>query len=223
VCPIPRQLAGHFSFILCNRRSICGLLVSNIPEDEGMRQETQFRKVLPVVQTTLAVFFGGWGLWLRNSILSQPFFGSTLWTSTARFHVWPWPIKFATILNLPVMFAGLLLSWPLDYLRPGLPEWVSSLPVLLLIPLFWHWLGSWADKHFNSGSTEDHERWLWALLLFFIFVCAAASSISGYVGGHASYLEFGIGIWLGIALSSMVAGALRRLKSKVALPPPSPD
>jgi hypothetical protein len=101
-----------------------------------MSPGTLFRKVLQVVQTALAAFFGGWGLWLRNSILRQPFFDSTLWNSSARFHFWPWPLKLAAILNLPAMFAGVLLSWPPHYLRPGLPEWVSKLPVLLLIPLF---------------------------------------------------------------------------------------
>lgn len=40
-----------------------------------MVQGSQFRKVLPVLQTALAVFFGGWGLWLRNSVLSRPFLG----------------------------------------------------------------------------------------------------------------------------------------------------
>ena len=35
---------------------------------------TKFRKVLPASQTALAVLFGGWGLWIRNSILSQPLF-----------------------------------------------------------------------------------------------------------------------------------------------------
>jgi hypothetical protein len=61
---------------------------------------TQFRTVLPVLQTVLAVLFGGWGLWLRNSILGKPFLeNSTLWNSTARFHVWPF--KFAAIMNMP--------------------------------------------------------------------------------------------------------------------------
>jgi len=68
------------------------MLVSNGPNDEGMVQGTQFRKVLPVLQTALAVFFVGWGLWLRNSVLSRPFLGSsTGWSSTLRFHFWPWP------------------------------------------------------------------------------------------------------------------------------------
>jgi hypothetical protein len=117
--------------------------VSNYYIDEDMVGGTQFRKVLPALQTTIAISFGGWGLWLRNSILSRPFWSSTGWNSTAAFHVWPWPFKFAAILNMPAFLAGGLLSWPLDYLWPGLPEWVSALPVLLVIPLLWYWVGSW--------------------------------------------------------------------------------
>jgi hypothetical protein len=180
-----------------------------------MVRETQFRKVLPVLQTAIAISFGGWGLWLRNSILSRPFWGSTGWNSTALFHVWPWPLKFAMILNMPALLASVLLSWPLDYFRPGLPEWVSDLPVLLLIPFFWYWLGSSADKSIGAGNING-ERWGWTLLLLFIFVCAAASSISGYVGGYTSFVVFAIAIWLVVAIGVKVSTTSGKHKSKVA-------
>jgi hypothetical protein len=32
------------------------------PSGEGMVKEIQFRKALPVFQTAIAIFFGGWGL-----------------------------------------------------------------------------------------------------------------------------------------------------------------
>lgn len=182
-----------------------------------MVQGHQFRKVLPVSQTVLAVFFGGWGLWLRNSVLSRPFFGSsTGWDSTLRFHYWPWPLKFAAILNMPAFLASGLLSWPLDYLRPGLPEWVSALPVLLFITLLWYWVGSWADKNVISENDRKSERRRWILFLLFILVCAAASSISGYVGGYTSYVVFGIAIWLIVAIGVKASIALRKRKSKAA-------
>ena len=187
--------------------------MSNI---ESMVERTQFRKVLPVSQTGLAVLFGGWGLWIRNSILSQPFFeNSTLWNFTARFHVWPWPFKFAAILNMPAFLASGLLSWPLDYLRPGLPEWVSALPVLLLIWLLWYWVGSCADKNVSSEKNRNSERWRWISLLLFIFVCAAVSSISKFVGGYTSYVVFGIAIWSVVAVG-VKASTSRNRKSKVA-------
>src|ERR1019366_6599273 len=98
-------------------------LVSNIDEAQLMAQINQFRKILPFTQIGLAILFGGWGLWIRNAILSRPFvLGMNGWKSTARFHVWPWPFKFAVVLNLPAFLAGALVSWPLDALRPGLPE-----------------------------------------------------------------------------------------------------
>jgi hypothetical protein len=178
---------------------------------------TKFRKVLPASQTALAVLFGGWGLWIRNSILSQPFFGSsTLWNSTARFHVWPWPFKFAAILDMPAFLASSLLSWPLDYLRPGLPEWVSALPVLLLVWLLWYCIGSWTDKNVSSEKNKNGERWTWIFLLLFIFVCAAASSISGFIGGYTSYLVFGIAIWSSVVAMGVKTSTARNRKSKVA-------
>jgi hypothetical protein len=175
-----------------------------------MIQRTQFRSVLPVLQTVLAVFFGGRGLWLRNSILSRPFLGtSTGWESTLRFHVWPWPLKFAVILNMPAILAGGLLTLPLQYLRPGLTEWVAALPVLLVIFLFWYWVGSWADSNIS-------ERARWILLPFFILVCAAVSSISEYVGGYTSYVLFGIAIWSIVAVGAIASAGLRKRNSKVA-------
>lgn len=175
-----------------------------------MIQRTQFRSVSPILQTVLAVFFGGRGLWLRNSILSRPFLGTyTGWDTTLRFHVWPWPLKFAVILNMPAFLAGGLLAWPREYLRPGLPEWVTALPVLLVIPLFWYWVGSWADRNIN-------ERARWILLPVFILLCAAASSISEYVGGHTSYVLFGIAIWSIVIVGAKAFAGLRKRNSKVA-------
>jgi hypothetical protein len=182
-----------------------------------MVQGAQFRKVLPILQTALAVLFGGWGLWLRNSVLSRPFLGSsTGWDSTLRFHFWPWPFKFAAILNMPAFLAGLILSWPLDYLRPGLPEWVSILPVLLFIPLLWYWVGSWPDKIIGSDRNRNSKRGRWSLLLLFMLVCAATSSISERVGGYTSYLEFGVAIWLILAIGVKASTALRKRTSKIA-------
>ena len=191
-------------------------LVSNIPGNEDIALRTQFRKLLPVSQTVLATICGGWGLWLRNSVLSRPFWGnSTGWDSTLRFHYWPWPFKFAAILNMPAFLTSGLLSMPLDYLRPGLSEWVSALPVLLFIPLLWYWVGAWADKNINFGKSVNSERKRWILLLFFILVCAAASSIPDYVAGYTGYVLFGIAIWLVLAIGMKVSIALGKRKSKV--------
>ena len=186
-------------------------------DNKGMVLETQFRKVLPALQTAIAVSFGGWGLWLRNSILSRPFLGSsTGWDSTAVFHVWPWPLKFAMILNMPALLASVLLAWPLDYVWPGLSKWVSDLFVLLLIPLFWYWLGSWADKCVRPENRRNGERKRWVLLLVFIAVCSAATWISGYIGGYTSHVLFGIAIWLLVAIGVKISTTSRKGKSSVA-------
>jgi hypothetical protein len=174
-------------------------------------QESQFRRILPVLQTALAIFFGGWGLWIRNSILSLPFWGnSTSWDSTLRFHVWPWPLKFAAILNMPAFLAGSLLSWPLPTLRtPGLSEAFWDLPVLLFVPLLWYLIGAWLDQMRGKDKNKSAVKGKWMLLLAFSAICAAAALIPYSVGGYVSYFPSGILIWL-IAILGMVRSMVSR-------------
>lgn len=179
-----------------------------------MVEGAQFRKVLPALQTALAFLFGGWGLWIRHSILSRPFFGdSILWNTTARFHVWPWPYKFAVVLNMPAFLIGLLLSWPLDALRPGLPESVLLLPALLLVPLLWYLAGLWLDKRKGAGQNKRVRNRVWTILLLFIAVCAAASSIPSSVWGYTNYIEFGAMIWMTVAVGFVVSAIVRKYQS----------
>lgn len=117
---------------------------------------------------------------------------------------------------MPAFLAGSILSWPLDHFRPGLPEWVSFLPVLLFVPLLWYWVGSWSDKSVNSDKSRNSKWGRWILFLLFIVVCAAAASVSENVGGHTGYLGFGIAIWLIAAIGARAFTALRRRTSKVA-------
>jgi hypothetical protein len=183
-----------------------------------MAEGSQFRKILPVLQTALAVFFGGWGLWVRNSILNLPFWGnSTSWDSTARFHVWPWPLKFASVLNMPAFLAGGLLSWPLPALQsPGLSETVSYLPMLLFVPLLWYLVGAWLDQMRGKDKDKSAVKGKWMLLLAFSVICAAGSSIPESVGGYVSYFPSGILIWL-IAILGMVRSMVsRKRRSRAA-------
>src|ERR1700722_4279798 len=133
-----------------------------------MIQQAHFRKLLPLAQTFIAAVFGAWGLLLRDSIIRN----SLGWNSTLRFHVWPWPFKFAAILNMPAFIAGALVSWPLASLRPGLPESVSILPTLLFVPLLWYLVGSWADRISRSAQSRN-TRFVFSIsFLLFTLVCA---------------------------------------------------
>jgi hypothetical protein len=182
-----------------------------------MVQGTQFRRILPILQTVLAAVFGGSGIWLRNSILSRPFWGdATWWDSTAAFHVWPWPFKFAAILNMPAFLAGLLLSWPIDALRPGLPEWVSLSPTLFLVPLLWYRIGSWLDHRSSGEMNRASGTRRWALLAIFIFICGAASSIPSRIGGNMSYIPLGIVIWVAVAIPMKTSSASRKHETRAA-------
>jgi hypothetical protein len=104
-----------------------------------MGQTAQFRKILPVSQVVFAVLLGGWGEWLRYTTLNRPFFGGTWWDSTARFHVWPWPLKIALVVNLPVLVGAGLVSVPLDAVRfPAIPEWLFYVMMLPFVALLWY-------------------------------------------------------------------------------------
>jgi hypothetical protein len=188
------------------RESFGRSLVSNIRGPRLMARMNELRRVLPLTQTGVAILFGGWGLWIRNAILSRPFFpGVSGWESTARFHIWPWPFKFAAVLNLPAFLASALVSWPLDALWPVLSESVSILLALVFVYLLWSWIGSWLDR--KRTEHKDTMKRQCIGLSVFVAICAAASSIPQSVGGYASYLPAGILVWLtaavGIALWGM--------------------
>ena len=136
-----------------------------------MGREIRFRKLLPVAECGLAALFGVLGLWQRSKTLSGSFWGDqTLWQSTTRFHVWPWPYKFAVISNLPGVFAGLLLSWPLGLIWPGMSEYTEAVPPLLFAAILWYWVGSRLDRRWRLT-----ERVPWIALSIFTLVCLAGA------------------------------------------------
>jgi hypothetical protein len=158
-----------------------------------MARERRFGTVLPVAQLGLAGLFGSIGLWQRSTILSRPFFeGQTMWDSTARFHVWPWPYKFAVISNLPAVLVGLLPAWPLGVLWPGVSEYVANIPFFLLIPLLWYWVGCQLDRRWH---VSDKTPWI-ALFIFTLICLVGAFLPLGYTG----YLPYGLAVWFAAAV-----------------------
>jgi len=154
-----------------------------------MTLTSQFRRILPVSQITLAILFGGWGLWQRNQILSHDYLFGIGWNTTARFHVWPWPFKFAVILNLPAFIAGLFLSWPISAAKPDLPETVQFAPSLLFVDVLWYWIGLRLDQHWGV-----RQRAPWALAAVFIAVCLTGALVPmGYTG---FLIPYGALVWL---------------------------
>ena len=175
-----------------------------------MFRHSQFRKVLPLLQTVVAISFGSWGLWIRNSILSSTFLGdSTGWDSTLRFHVWSRPLKFAAILNLPALLAGAVLSLPLGYFRTRFSGWAWVIPTLLCVSLLWYWLGRRADKYVTVEKHPRGERRVWVLLLLFMLICATSASTDELAGSHTIWVLFGIGIWLLVGVAISILGSRR--------------
>ena len=177
-------------------------------------EQAQFRKLLPLLQTPIAIAFGGWGLWIRHSILSRPFLGDpTGWDSTLRFHVWPWPLKFVAILNLPALLAGVVLSLPLGYFRTRFSEWAWTLPTLLCVSLLWYWVGRRVNGHLRAEEHTREKRKVWFLLLLFIVACAAAALTDELASVHGIWVLFGIGIWLlaGLAIPLLESRRWKRV------------
>jgi len=145
---------------------------------------------LPVAQVGLAALLGGLGLWERAAILNHPIFdaGQTLWNSTARFHVWPWPWRFAVVTNTPAFLAWSLLGWPIGERWPTLPEGVIAAPSLLLVAVLWYWVGSRLDRRW---TLSDWTPWV-ALFAFTVVSLAAALLPPRYV----DYLPYGFAIWV---------------------------
>jgi hypothetical protein len=160
-----------------------------------MTRRLRFRTILPVAEFALAALFGGLGLWERAAILNRPGFGAgqTLWDSTARFHVWPWPFRFAVVTNLPAFLAWSLLGWPISLCWPTLPEGAINAPSLLLVAMLWYWVGSRLDRRW---SVSDKAPWL-ALFAFSVVSLAGALVRLGYV----DYLSYGFVIWVIVALT----------------------
>ena len=153
-----------------------------------MISRPQFRLILPVFQVALAALFGGWGLWQRNRILSHDYLFGIGWNTTARFHVWPWPYKFAAVSNLPALFAGLLLTIPIGALRPTLSEATQLAPTLVFVQFLWRWVGSRLDQRW---TVSDRTPWV-ATFLFMILSLAGALLPMGYT----VFLPYGLALWV---------------------------
>ena len=167
-----------------------------------MPTQLQLRKVLPISQTLLAVAFGGWGLWERITSINDSWLG---WNSTLRFHVWPWPFKFAVVQNIPAFLIGLLLSWPIDSFKPGLPEWVSLLPSLLLVPLLWYLIGAWLDRKRVLERTSVET----VVLIFGVFTAVSliVAVSSGWIFGfYTTFIPLGILYWIALAIATYLLG-----------------
>jgi len=183
-----------------------------------MRKGIRFRMLLPAAETVLAGLFGGIGLWQRNQILDRPFLGGqTLWESTARFHVWPWPYKFAAISNMPAFIARGLVSLPINALWPKLPEALEFALSLVFVAMLWYWVGHRLDRTWSGASAESvlaDAKTSWVLLFVFTAVCLTGASLPlGYVG----YVPYGAVVW--IATAAAIHRTTRRPVTRI--PPPS--
>ena len=150
----------------------------------------RFRGLLTGTVTVVAATFWAVGTWERNQILSQPFInGSTLWDTTARFHVWPWSFKLAAILDMPAFIGGAILMLPFRMIWRTMPEVLDFVPQGGLTVLLWYSVGSRLDTYSLTAR--------WAALVAFSGVSLAGALMPiGYTG----WLLYGVLEWSVAAL-----------------------
>ena len=154
----------------------------------------RFRIVLPVAQSALALILGGIGEWQRRQILSRPTIFGDGWQSTARFHVWPWPLKFAIITNVPAMLPGVLLSSLVGFALGDVAGTVLLVLAILSGPVFWYWVGSRFDRRWMLK-----ERGPWIALLIFNLVALTGALFDL---GTDGYIPFGFMLWIFWAIAA---------------------
>ncbi len=148
----------------------------------------QFRTILPIAQPLLAIILGCIGEWQRWHILTQRSFFGDGWHSTARFHVWPWPLKFAVITTMPTMFPGALLSL---IVRDSWEEafYMATLVLAYLAaPVLWYWIGYKFD---HRWTLQNRKPWI-ALSIFNLI--ALTGSLVGL--GTVGYMPFSTVLWI---------------------------
>lgn len=168
-----------------------------------MSRPLQFRGLLTIGQTVIAALFGGWGLWWRSQILSRSAFG---WNSTVVYHVWPWPFRFAEILNVPAVLIGALVLWPIDKCASNLHEYLECSALLPFAFVLWYWVGSRLDRRWHPADRDP-----WIALLTFMSFCLMLSLIPIR---WSDFLSCGVALWLGTAIA--IISATRACAGQVA-------
>ena len=204
----PNKIANRWRcFInLDSRRYAFG--VQQARGSRWVARESRFRTLLPIVQCAAAALFGGFGLWQRSAILNRLIFeDQTLWDTTARFHVWPWPFKFAVVINTPAFLAWSLVGWPIGDRWPMIPEGAMCAPSLLFVAILWYAVGRWLDRRwYEPARPATHARRPWELLFLFTLTCAVGASIHS----TTAYLLWGAIVWLLVGIGVGLSSARRR-------------
>jgi hypothetical protein len=165
-----------------------------------MAATIRFRALLPFAHALIGGIFGTLGAWQRVSALNRPIWdGETLWHTTARFHFWPWPYKFALSINWPAFLGAALLSSALGN-SPQIDDYAAmALSALFAIPI-WYWIGSRFDDSIRSGCIG--LRSLIGIWLLFILAClVGALTLPGAFG--LSFVAWIFGV---VVLSKCRAG-----------------
>ena len=151
-----------------------------------MNAITRQRKAIACAGFAIAVLFGGVGMWQRQTELGKPIWdGKTLEQTTAVFHIWPWPLKLAMVVNLPAVLLGGMLSSPLAPLSATLGAILESVLTLFLAVALWLAVGSRLER-------RSAQQVRISLSLFI----GASLSATFVPMGHTGFVPIGVLIWL---------------------------
>jgi len=164
--------------------------------------------VLPILQTFVAALFGGLGLWQRSYTLNHAVFG---WNSDAVYHVWPWPYKFAAVLNMPALLAGILIAWPISDVWPTLSEAAQFSPALLFVALLWYYIGRHMDQIVSAPASPRALRvaTLWTSIFIFVVISAGLAYLHT---SYTSYLPYGILLWSVVGFCVLAMHIVHRVR-----------
>src|SRR3954454_21026050 len=145
----------------------------------------RFGLLLGVSQAIVAACFGGFGTYQRNRILNQPFLDNqTLWETTARFHIWPWPLKFAIIMNFPAAVGTAIFSLPLAMALPRkIADAVEVVVLFTFVFVIWFSIASRIGASVRSI----------AFVLLFITTAVVGASL---LLGNTGYIPYGLLLWV---------------------------
>lgn len=118
-----------------------------------------------------------------------------------RYHIWPWPFRFALILNIPAFLSGALVLWPMDKFASNRPEAFECGALLPFVFVLWYWIGSRLDRRWHAS---DRVPWI-ALLMF----SSACLTISLMPVRWSDFLACDVGLWLATVIVIIWATRVR--------------
>jgi hypothetical protein len=167
----------------------------------------RFAKILPIAQLTLAILLVSWGLWQRYLILESA--GEWGWNSTARYHVWPFPLKAAVVLNTPAFLVAALFAAAVSQISPEGGDYNLAIVWAILIWWMWRRIGLWIDNRRMIDSVPQQKAFTWTLVALLMLISIGGWGLAS-ISMYTSFIGVGIAAWALAGACIVVMGNRRR-------------